>query len=335
MILTGDIGGSKTNLALFSFSENQLKIIDVERYASREIVSLEDTISKFLNKNNLWQSAKIKIAWFSVAAPLVEDILKMPNLDLEISRSRIKNSLAFIPTIGWCNDLVALGRGISVLPDAQLLKLNKSAEDCKSDLPLLNKAIIAPGTGLGESIIIKGEVHPTEGGHADFAPSKKEDLLLWQYLHQIYGHVSYERILSGKGILNIYSYLRNQSKTPEKYPGKLSPEEISAKALINECPVCCETLHTFVRILGAEAGNLALKALALGGIYIGGGIAPKIKSKLSDATFIEAFCNKGRFSPMLRNIPVCLILEERTPLLGAALLGLKKLGVHGSFSWSP
>ncbi len=330
MLLTGDMGGTKTKLALFSFENNRLKLINQARYDSKTLSSLEEVVADYLQENNLWQSPEIRAAWFGLAGPISGNICCFTNLNLTVDLASLQKQLAFIPEIGWSNDLVALGYGISLLPEQSLLLLSKQAQvrkDKNDGLESLNRAVLASGTGLGESLIIGREVYPTEGAHTDFAPEEEEDLELWRFLRRQFGHVSYERILSGSGLTNICRFLMSKEGNTDLTPVTLSPEEISGKALARTCPVCISALHTFVRILGAEAGNLALKSFALGGVYLGGGIPPKIKAKLADGTFMAAFTDKGRFSKLLEEIPVYLILEENTPLLGAAYLALRKLGL--------
>ncbi|NLM21068.1 MAG: glucokinase [Peptococcaceae bacterium] len=333
MILAADIGGTNARFALFRPVNHGLEMTDLHKYPSRQLTSLPEAIADYLRKNKLWQSAKIKAAWFSLAGPISGNKCRFTNLELTVDLTSLREQLAFIPLIGWSNDLVALGYGISILPDQALLLLRgkplngKLINGASLNSSSLNRAVIAPGTGLGESLIIGGQVYPTEGAHADFAPQVEEDLELWRFLHRRYGHVSYERLLSGEGLTNIYNFLweRDEVKGNGEAAYKdLSPQEISNKALAKECRLCVEALHIFVRLLGAEAGNLALKSFAQGGVYLGGGIPPKIIEKLKDGTFQAAFTDKGRFSKFLAQIPVYLILEENTPLLGAAHLALKR-----------
>ncbi len=331
MLLTGDMGGTKTNFAIITYVNNRLEIIQQAKYDSKKLVSLEDGVSDFLVKSGLWGSTEIKAAWFCLAGPVVNNICRLTNLDLTVDLAVLKKRLAFIPEIGMSNDLVALGYGIPLLPDEALLLLGgrvQGEENRKNGGEALNQAVLAPGTGLGEALLIAGQVYPTEGAHVDFAPVLEDDLELWRFLHRQFGHVSYERLLSGAGLTNIYRYLRNRENHPELFPDILSPEEISGQALEQSCPVCMQALHTFARLLGAEAGNLALKSLARGGVYLGGGIPPKIKAKLTDGTLWAAFIDKGRFSQLLEEIPVHIILEENTPVLGAARLALSKLGLE-------
>ncbi|ADY55083.1 glucokinase [Syntrophobotulus glycolicus DSM 8271] len=323
MILTGDIGGTKTKFALFSWEDQQFKLIHQERVESKSISSLEDAVAGYLAGNHPGQSAGIEAAWFSLAGPIAGNSCRLTNLDLTVDLRSLQKRLDFIPRVGWSNDLVAMGYGIAVLPEDALLRLNGPGKQEDDRGEILNRAVLAPGTGLGEALMIGDQVYPTEGAHTDFAPHNEEDLELWRYLHRRYGHVSYERILSGAGLSNLYQFLRAQKKSPEQLPDQLPPEEISAKGLARSCPVCTKALDMFVRLLGAEAGNLALKSLALGGVYLGGGIPPKIREKLTDGTLLAAFLDKGRFSRLLKDIPVDVILEENTPLLGAAYLALQ------------
>ena len=324
MLLAVDMGGTKTKCALFAVKKNHFFLRDEKKYESKGISSFEDMIEDYLRSRGLWQSEDIKSAWFSVAGPYSGDKCSLPNLNMTIDMNTLKKKLSFISCLGWGNDLVALGHGIPYLSEQSLLQLNEGCTRKSEGEELYNKAVLAPGTGLGESIISGEKVYPTEGGHTDFAPICAEDLGLWLFLHQLYGHVSYERILSGPGLVNIYMYLATQDNSYTLTPEKPDPQEISTRALAKTCPLCIKTLDIFVRILGAEAGNLALKSFALGGVYLGGGIPPKIKEKLVDGAFRENFCAKGRFSKMLETVPVYLILDENTPLLGAAALALRQ-----------
>lgn len=335
MILACDIGGTNARLALFKLrQDNSLVIVKLEKFPSKTLFSLELTVKTFLQKNKLDKHNVLKAAWFSLAGPISGSSCSFTNLNLTVDLFSLRQSLDFIPEVGWSNDLVALGFGIPLLPEDSLLLLHGKKRTVYTGCETLNKAVLAPGTGLGESLLIGNEVYPSEGAHADFAPQNEEDLELWRFLHYQYGHVSYEHVLSGAGLVNIYGYL--EAKNNNVSAPDLSPEEISARALTKSCPLCTEALDIFVRILGAEAGNLALKFMALGGVYIGGGIPPKIKTKLLDEAFKKAFTAKGRFSAFLDPIPVYLILEENTPLIGAAFQSLKKLGLdNGLIRYSP
>ncbi len=190
MLLAGDIGGTKTKFALFSFANKRLKILHEAKYESKKLSSLEEGVTDYLEKNSLWQSEGIEAAWFCVAAPVFGNICKPTNLDGSIDLEVLRKRLAFIPEVGICNDLVASGYGISLLPAQELLLLSdpvRAADNKNNSRESANRAVLAPGTGLGESLLIAGEVYPTEGAHADFAPMKEEDLDLWRFLHQKFG----------------------------------------------------------------------------------------------------------------------------------------------------
>ncbi|MFA5527620.1 MAG: glucokinase [Peptostreptococcales bacterium] len=324
MLFAVDMGGTKTTCALFDYHDNGFVIRYTKKYTSKDISSFEELIMDFLQSQGLWQSNEIESAWFGIAGPCSKNTCSLSNLNLSIDMKSLRKALAFVPYVGWGNDLVALGHGIAYLPQDSLCLLSGGTFQNENN-SISNKAILAPGTGLGESIIMDSHVYPTEGGHTDFAPTSEEDLGLWLYLHDSYGHVSYERILSGPGLVNVYHYLAGQAKYSPYAHLSPSPEKISEAALAKTCPLSMKALDTFVRILGAEAGNLALKNLALGGVYLGGGIPPKIIEKLMDGTFQKSFSAKGRFSKILEGIPVYLILDENTPLLGGAALALKQL----------
>jgi glucokinase len=220
------------------------------------------------------------------------------------------------------NDLEAAGYGVLSLPATTLATLQAGYPRPG------HRVLIAAGTGLGEAILAwDGDRHrviASEGGHTDFAPRTEREMDLLRYLRREFDHVSYERVLSGPGLHNVYRFLREQSGTRE--PAWLEREmsagdpsvAISKAALGGDDPVCAEALDLFVSIYGAEAGNLALKVVAIGGVYVGGGIAPKIRTKLEGGRFIAAFRDKGRFASLMADIPVVLVLDPRAPLLGAA-----------------
>ena len=225
------------------------------------------------------------------------------------------------------NDLEATAYGLPHLPPSDLYAINDASPRSGT------KVVVAPGTGLGEAILFFQGAHyyviPSEGGHTDFAPTNLFEIRLLRYLKGKFGHVSYERVCSGSGMPNIYAYLKKQGFAQEKPEMKKALKEASdptpiivQKAMDGECELSIATLNAFVSILGAEAGNLALKVMATGGVYLGGGIPPKILSKLKDGTFMAAFVNKGRFAEMLAQIPVYVILNEKTALFGAACYGL-------------
>jgi len=324
MILASDIGGTKTVLALYEIRDGRLFPVASTTYPSQTITSLEDILWHFVEETaHDWAAKEIQAACFAIAAPIYGPSFTFSNLPLTVNPAQVKQRLKSIPHIDFINDLEALGHGVLAAGEQDLICLYPG-RPVGNHLASLNKAIIAPGTGLGEALIMAGkDVYPTEGGHGDFAPQTETEIELLRFLQKDYGHVSYERVLSGPGLVNIYRFLyrRRHGTLPEPLP---LPEEISSRGVTGRCPLCREALEIFIRILGAEAGNLALRALALGGIYLGGGIPPKILPQLQEGTFLQSFINKGRFAAMLEQIPVYVILNERSPLEGAAWYALKQ-----------
>ena len=320
MILAGDIGGTKTSLALFEREGDRLKILSQHRFESRKYETLGDIIHDF---RQMYVDILITSASFAIAGPIIEQRCRTTNLPWEISAHELKDLLN-ITQVFLLNDLEATAYGMLCLDKDEFINLNPNAVYAKG-----NCAVIAAGTGLGESMLYYDgtSYHPiaSEGGHCDFAPlnEQQDALLLW--LRQHYPkHVSLERILSGPGISALYDFLHESGFAPESDRMKnLSEKEdknghISKNALEFHDPLCIETLRLFCEIYGAETGNLALKTMSLGGVYIGGGIAPKILPFLQSDAFINAFVAKGRFEPMLRNISVKVSLNPETALLGAA-----------------
>jgi glucokinase len=254
--------------------------------------------------------------------------VKTTNLPWDVSEARMKRQLR-LSHVCLINDLTATALAVPLLKRKELFPLNK-AEARKGQ----NLAIMAPGTGLGTGFLIPwdGKYIPisSEGGHVDFAPNSKAEVELWQYLREEYGHVSIERVISGPGLVNIYSWLKDSGRYRE--PGWLAKKmkEMEPAAAISEVgladghPLCAEALNVFVSVLGAAAGNLALTAMTTGGVYLGGGIPPKILPKLQEPLFIQAYKNKGRFAKVLEKIPVSVILNDKAALLGAAQCGFDR-----------
>jgi glucokinase len=318
MILAGDIGGTKTNLALFPLKGGQRTLIAERSFRSGDYAGLEAVVREFLTG----RAGEVASACFGVPCPVVEGTCKMPNLLWVLDVRALKHALK-IGRVSLINDLEATAYGIAALETEEFAVLNEGHLR-----PQGNSAVIAAGTGLGEAILSwNGKYHvPTasEGGHADFAPRNPMEIDLLQYLLAKFGHVSYERVISGPGLFNIYSFLKDAGYGEE--PGWLAERMrqedpsavISEAALAEQCELCVKALALFVSLYGAEAGNLALKVMATGGVYVGGGIAPKIIKKLKDGTFVKAFTDKGRLSPLLAGIPVRVILNDETALYGAA-----------------
>ena len=318
LVLAGDIGGTKTNLGLFSRGKRRPVAKVSETYPSREAPHLESIIEQFLSKHR----APIKSACLGIAGPVINGRCQTTNLPWEVSDAKIKKRFKWAQ-VGLINDLTATAYAVPLLNSRELLSLNKARARKEQNI-----ALIAPGTGLGKALLIFGEGQyipvASEGGHADFSPNNEAEVELWRYLSQRFGHVSTERVLSGPGLVNIYSWLKDsgQYREPEWLARKIRemdpPAAISRTALLDKHPLCVESLNMFVSILGSAAGNLALTAMTTGGVYLGGGIPPRILPKLEEPIFMKAFTNKGRFKEFLESIPVRVILNHKAALLGAA-----------------
>jgi glucokinase len=318
MILGGDVGGTKTALGMFERRSNRLMLVREEVLPSPEFPSLEAVIARFLAVS---RGEQIDAACFGVPGPVVDGRVTITNLPWHLEERALAQAVG-TPRVKLLNDLEAAGHGVLNLPASELAMLQAGSPHHG------HRVLIAAGTGLGEAILPwDGHRHlvmSSEGGHADFAPRSEREIDLLRFLAREIEHVSYERILSGPGLHNVYRFVRQASGTraPAWLEENLSHGDpaavISGVALRGEDPVCVEALDLFVSIYGAEAGNLALKALAVGGVYIGGGIAPKIRTKLADGGFLAAFHDKGRLAPLMASIPVALVLDPRAPLLGAA-----------------
>jgi len=318
VILAGDVGGTKTALALFEREGAGLTLTREATLSSRDFASLEAAIEHFLDAGPRSDIAALCIG---VAGPVVDGRCVATNLAWEVDERMLATTLG-AKRARLLNDLEAAAYGVLVLGDEQLRCL-------QAGVPRRgNIAVIAAGTGLGEALIVTDGVRrtviATEGGHADFAPRGDLEEGLLRFLRREFGRVSYERVLSGPGVYNIYRFLREAGVAPESktIAARLLEGDPSAtiaeSALAAADPLCMRTLDVFVSVYGAEAGNLALKALALGGVVVTGGIAPKILARLSDSTFIDAFRDKGRLAPLMRSVPVHVVMEPRAPLLGAA-----------------
>ena len=319
MILAGDIGGTKTNLALYE--EGNVRagaFIATQTFRSHESKGLVEVIRRFCAAHK----APIQHAGFGVAGPVVNGRCTATNLPWVVDASELATELK-LRRVSLVNDLVANAHGIGVLAAEDFLTLNTGAVDSIGTC-----AIISAGTGLGEAgMYWDGKKHhpfATEGGHADFAPNSEIEDALMEFLRTKYGHVSTERVVSGMGIVSIYEFLRDTNR--EEAPAWLrdaikagdAAAVISQAAMEHRAPICEETMQVFVSAYGAEAGNLALRILATGGVYVGGGIAPKILPILKEKTFISSFAQKGRMKDLVMSMPVKVILNDRTALVGAA-----------------
>jgi glucokinase len=315
--LAGDIGGTHTRLALFPEGSSSPAALEI--YSSREHEGLEAMVRAFLATH----PAKVERACFGVAGPVRDGHVKTTNLAWPVDAAALAAELR-LDRVGLVNDLVANAYGIAELGPADLATLNQGDPAAAG-----NAAVVSAGTGLGEAGLFwdgrRHHVFASEGGHADFGPRNDAEAALRLHLASEHAHVSYERVCSGMGLVAIYGFLRSGG---ESEPGWLAAEMaehdpagvISQAGLDGRDPVCVRALEMMISIYGAEAGNLTLKLLATGGVYLGGGIAPQILPKLRDGAFIAAFTAKGRFAELLEHVPVHVILNDRTALLGAARL---------------
>ena len=318
MILAGDVGGTKVHLALYDFTNGKLKYTREERFPAKEYSGLEAIVKEFLGAD------QATAACFGVPGPVRDGRLRLTNLPWTLDSRELALGLG-IQHVFLINDLEANGYGIAELSAEQIYTLSEGDPG-----QIGNRALIAAGTGLGEGLLTwNGRIHvpyPSEGGHADYAPRNEDEIDLLRFLKQKYnGRISFERVVSGMGMTSIYEFLREVRGVEE--PAWLA-EQIAAAADCNsvitdlalaaKSEICEKTLDMFVSAYGAEAGNLALKVLSVGGLYVGGGIAPRILEKLKDGTFMKAFTDKGRLSQLLINMPVRVILESRAAVLGAA-----------------
>ncbi len=322
MILAGDVGGTKVHLALYNFANGQLQPVRDEKFPAHNFGSLDEVVKKFL-ADGKEKTDEIVAACFGCPGPVRDGRLKLTNLPWTLDTRDLVKSLS-IPHIFLINDLEANGYGIPELAPESLFTLHSGDANASG-----NAGLMAAGTGLGEALLIwDGKLHrpiPSEGGHCDFAARSNREIALLEYLRdKLRGRVSWERVVSGIGIKNIYTFLRDVEKINE--PGWLHDRMLTEdpNAVIGQCAedgsssLCFETMKIFAAAYGAEAGNIALKVLAMGGIYLGGGIAPKILKTLKNGAFIQAFLDKGRLSPLLESITVRVILDETCALLGAA-----------------
>ena len=316
MLLAGDIGGTKTLLGLYSHDGERPEPATVHRFTTLDFDSLDDMVAGFLKQAG---HARIDAACFGVAGPVVGDTARLTNVPWRISARETQERFG-IPHVRLLNDLQAMGYSVAVLRDDELAVLQEG-----DAVPDGNGALIAAGTGLGEALLhnIDGRFVPasSEGGHADFAPRTEQEIALLRDLIRLHGRGQYEMVLSGPGIVNIHRFLHPKGCPVVKSTDldeTDAPAEVTTSALEHRCPKCVETLDLFVSVYGAEAGNLALRALATAGVYIGGGIAPKILPALTGGGFMDAFRAKEPMQDLLAAVPVKVILNPRSGLLGAA-----------------
>ncbi|SDM64408.1 glucokinase [Daejeonella rubra] len=319
LILAGDIGGTKTNLTLYKVEEDQLIPVNEAHYITADYNSLIELTSLFMQ--NLPDPDFI---CFGVAGPVISGHAKFSNIKWEVDSKELSEH--FNKMIYVINDLEATAYGLAMLSEKEVTIVHKGIEHVPG-----NAAVIAPGTGLGEAgLYWDGKYyHPfaTEGGHSDFAPRSMFDFELFLYLQKQFGHVSWERLLSGPGIIHIYQFLIMELKRKEsawlkeKFVNGLDAAVISQN--VQKCNVCKETMEIFIRYLAYESANLVLKFNATGGLYIGGGIAPYILDLFESNDFKTNFCQSGRLNDLVEKVTVYVILNTKAALLGAAWYGIK------------
>lgn len=315
--LAGDIGGTKTRLALVEVAGTKVEIVQEASFPSRGYETFDALLGDFLASVESPTHAA-----FGIAGPVQGRVVQTTNLPWRIDADELQSRYGF--SCALLNDLEATAGGIPALNESDLLTLQAGTADADG-----NAAVIAAGTGLGEAgLYWDGQRHrpfATEGGHASFCPADELEMTFFLYLQQQFGHVSWERVVSGMGLRSLHQFMCMYRKTepPQWLVDEMRDGDaaaaISNAALAGRDELCVETLQRFARLYGAEAGNLALKIMSRGGLYLGGGIAPRILPLLQDGVFIESFLNKGRMRPLLEAMPVRVILNDRAALLGAAL----------------
>lgn len=317
-MLAGDIGGTKTHIGLFRMGSHRPEALVVETYLSGEATHLEGILDRFRESHQM----PVASACFGIAGPVYRGMCRTTNLPWFVSERGIRRRFKW-DHVRLINDLAATAMAVPLLEIRERTTLNR-AKARKGQ----NIALLAPGTGLGEALLVHqhGDYIPvsSEAGHVDFSPNSEEEIDLWRCLRKRFGHVSPERIVSGPGLVNIYNWLRagGRYREPQWLRNRLQDADparaITETALRKGHPLCSETMRVFLSVFGAVAGNLALTGMARGGVYLGGGISPKILPALRQGVFLKAFCDKGRFSDFMKTIPVRVILNEKAPLLGAA-----------------
>jgi len=322
-VLSGDIGGTKTRLAIIVVDGTQLHTEREQSYASRDYALFEDLLGDFLQN-----SAIPGRAAFGIAGPVQGGVAQTTNLPWRIDADALQRKWGF-ESCELLNDLEATAGALLVLRAEDVLALHAGAPNA-----IGNQAVIAAGTGLGEAGLFWDgqQYHPfaTEGGHTSFSPGDDIEVALLRHLQQRHTHVSWERVVSGPGLVCLHEFLclHHSAPIPDWLYHEMQQGDAAAAianaALSERDELCAETLDRFVRLYGAEAGNLALKVMSRGGLYLGGGIAPKILSCLQNGAFLNAFFNKGRMRPLLESMPVKVILNDRAALYGPALHASKK-----------
>lgn len=323
MILAGDIGGTNARLAFFEATNGQFRMVSEAVFPSRDYATLDEIVVKFVDSSSI----RPDCACFGIAGPVQQGHVKASNLPWLIDGQRLANEIK-LKHAELINDLEANAWGIAGLEPKDVVGLNAI-----EGTPVGNQAVIAAGTGLGEAGMYwdgqQYHIFACEGGHGDFAPRNELEIELFGYLAARYEHVSYERVVSGPGLVNVFEFLRDTKRgsVPEWLVAEMqkgAPAAISRVAMAGSVQICVDALDLLIAIYAAEAGNLALKLMATGGVYLGGGISPKILPKLQGPAFMKNFVSKGRMQPLLESIPVKVIMNDQTALLGAARCAVAK-----------
>jgi len=333
MILAGDVGGTKCSLGLFAKNGPALRSVFQRRLATRDYAGFEDLIGDFLERaassDTSGRGQEIEAAGFGLAGAVVDGSLHAGNVPWVLNGSALAEKL-HLKKVVLVNDLAATALSLDLLGSNDFAILNQGVPE-----PMATKAVIAAGTGLGEAILFwDGQgyrVAPSEGGQADFTPRSELEIQLLTHLNKQLPHVACEEIVSGRGFRRIHEFL-NPSLRHASFdaPEDDAAREITQQGLAQSCSVCVETLRVWTEAYGAEAGNLTLRTLALGGVYVAGGIAPKILSKLQDGTFLRAFCGKSKFVDVLARVPISVVVNEDAPVWGAAYQALSSTGSEPS-----
>lgn len=323
MVVAGDIGGTKTRLAIIEVTGSQVRIEREAAFPSRDFATFDALLAEFLADMQTPQ-----LAAFGIAGPVQGRAVRTTNLPWFIEADVLQQRFGFRRCL-LLNDLEAVAYGLPALGEADLLILQTGVPGAQGNI-----AVIAAGTGLGEAgLFWDGQQHhpyATEGGHSSFSAQSELEMELLRYLQRRYAHVSWERVVSGMGLPDLHDFMRLYRKAPvppwlaEEMGAGDAAAVVSRAALAKSDDICVETLALFVRLYGAEAGNLALKTMSRGGLYVGGGIAPKILPLLQDEAFLQAFLNKGRMRHVLEAMPLRVILNDRVALYGPALCAARQ-----------
>lgn len=320
IVLAGDVGGTRTRLGIFSIENRSVRPLAFERYRTRDFDNLTQIIKTFLSVNDVHPRA----AAFGIAGPVIDGVCKATNLPWKIDVASLSRGIA-VPRTTIVNDFVAHAHGIDALPKKDAVVIQRGKFE-----GLSNKVLFGPGTGLGEAIVAQhggdAVVVPSEGGHQDFAPQNDIELGLFRYLRSKFGHVSNERILSGPGLMNVYEFLKKEKYAKESGAVRkaLSEKGVEKPGIIMKFAkkdrLCKMAADIFFSVLGSEAGNLAMQAMAFGGVYIVGGLVRNNVAVMKASPFLRSFRSKGRMSHLMEKFPVYVVTNEKLGILGAAAL---------------